>query len=81
MQTVLTIVACGAVLFLELLQYFPCLDVTFKNKLIRKTTKSIIGLRCRPGHLINQLMQLCTARTAWSESDQAVRAVHGCNSR
>ena len=26
-----------------------------------------------------QLMQLCTARTAWS-SDQAVRAVHSCNS-
>ena len=28
----------------------------------------------------NQLLQLCTARTAWSESDQAVRTVHGCNS-
>ena len=27
-----------------------------------------------------QLFQLCTARTAWSESDQAVRAVHSCNS-
>ena len=26
-----------------------------------------------------QLLQLCTARTAWSESDQAVRAVHSCN--
>ena len=25
-------------------------------------------------------MQLCTARTAWSDSDQAVRAVHSCNS-
>ena len=25
-----------------------------------------------------QLLQLCTARTAWSESDQAVRAVHIC---
>ena len=30
-----------------------------------------------PNH---QLLQLCTARTAWSDSDQAVRAVHGCNS-
>ena len=30
-----------------------------------------------PNH---QLMQLCTARTAWSNSDQAVRAVHSCNS-
>ena len=30
-----------------------------------------------PNH---QLLQLCTACTAWSESDQAVRAVHSCNS-
>ena len=27
----------------------------------------------------NQLLQLCTTRTAWSEWDQAVRAVHSCN--
>ena len=26
----------------------------------------------------HQLLQLCTVRTAWSESDQAVRAVHSC---
>ena len=30
-----------------------------------------------PSH---QLLQLCTARIAWSDSDQAVRAVHSCNS-
>ena len=30
-----------------------------------------------PNH---QLLQLCTACTAWSDSDQAVRAVHSCNS-
>ena len=30
-----------------------------------------------PNH---QLLQLCTAHTAWSESDQAVRAVHSCKS-
>ena len=30
-----------------------------------------------PNH---QLLQLCTARTAWSDSDQAVRVVHSCNS-
>ena len=30
-----------------------------------------------PNH---QLLQLCMARTAWSDSDQAVRAVHSCNS-
>ena len=28
-----------------------------------------------PNH---QLLQLCTARTAWSDLDQAVRAVHSC---
>ena len=30
-----------------------------------------------PNH---QLLQLSTASTAWSDSDQAVRAVHSCNS-
>ena len=30
-----------------------------------------------PNH---QLLQLCTACTAWSDSDQAVRAVHNCSS-
>ena len=30
-----------------------------------------------PNH---QLLQLCTAHTAWSDLDQAVRAVHSCNS-
>ena len=30
--------------------------------------------------MYNQLLQLCTARKAWSESDQDVRAVHSCNS-
>ena len=30
-----------------------------------------------PNH---QVLQLCTAGTAWSDSDQAVRAVHSCNS-
>ena len=31
-----------------------------------------------PNH---HLLQLCTARTAWSDLDQAVRAVHSLNSR
>ena len=30
-----------------------------------------------PNH---QLLQLCTARTVWPDSDQAVRTVHSCNS-
>ena len=28
----------------------------------------------------HQLLQLCTVRTVWSNSDQAVWAVHSCNS-
>ena len=28
----------------------------------------------------HQLLQLCTARIAWSESDQTVRTVHSCKS-
>ena len=28
----------------------------------------------------HQLFQLCTVRRAWSDSDQAVRAVHSCKS-
>ena len=28
----------------------------------------------------HQLLQLCTVRTAWSNSDQAMRAVHSCKS-
>ena len=28
----------------------------------------------------HQLLQLCTVRTAWSDSDQAFRAVHSCKS-
>ena len=28
----------------------------------------------------HQVLQLCMVRTAWSESDQAVRAVHSCKS-
>ena len=29
---------------------------------------------------IHQVLQGCTTRTAWSESDQAMQAVHSCNS-
>ena len=50
---------------------------------------SILVTNVKPGQIFviywakqvkNQLLQLCTARTAWSESDQAVRTVHSCNS-
>ena len=42
-----------------------------KTSLITKSDQS------GPNH---QLLQLCTACTAWSDSDQAVRAVHSCSS-
>ena len=40
-----------------------------ETSLLTKSDKS------RPNH---QLLQLCTPCTAWSDSDQAVRAVHSC---
>ena len=42
-----------------------------ETSLITKSDQS------RPNH---HLLQLCTAHTAWSDSDQAVRTVHSCNS-
>ena len=44
----------------------------------RTETSLITGSdRSRPNH---QILQLCTVCTAWSDSDQAVRAVHSCKS-
>ena len=45
----------------------------------KRTETSLIteSDQSRPNH---QLLQLCTARTAWSDSDQAVGAVHSCKS-
>ena len=40
-----------------------------ETSLITKSDQS------RPNH---QLLQLCTAHTAWSDVDQAVQAVHSC---
>ena len=41
----------------------------------KRTETSLIteSYQSGPNH---QLLQLCTARTVWSDSDQAVRAVH-----
>ena len=43
-----------------------CINVKF---LVKRSEKMFV----------NQLLQLCTAPTAWSESDQAVRTVHTCS--
>ena len=45
--------------------------------LLKRTETSLIteSDQSGPNH---QLLPLCTTRTAWSESDQAVRVVHSC---
>ena len=58
--------------------WFPLVSIcsqegsTFTEKYRNK-----LNYRIGPNH---QLLQLCMAHTAWSDSDQAVRAVHSCNS-
>ena len=57
-------------------QYFVATRIVH---LMKSTETSLIieSDQSGPNH---QLLQLCTASTAWSDSDQAVRAVHSCNS-
>ena len=45
----------------------------------KSTETSLITESDQSGHNL-QLLQLCTAHTAWSDSDQAVWAVHSCKS-
>ena len=45
-----------------------------------KSTETSLITESDQSGLYHQLLQLCTVRTAWSNTDQAVRAVHGCNS-
>ena len=47
--------------------------------LLKRTETSLITESDQRGPNHQQL-QLCTAHTAWSDSDQAVWAVHSCNS-
>ena len=53
--------------------------VATRVHLLKSTETSLIteSDQSGPNH---QLLQLCTANTSWSDSDQAVRAVHSCNS-
>ena len=60
----------SAIAFDETSSYWSALKRT-ETSLITKSDQS------GPNH---HLLQLCTARTAWSDSDQAVRAMHSCNS-
>ena len=45
-----------------------------------KSTKTSLITESDQSKANYQLLQLCTASTAWSNSDQAVRAVHSCHS-
>ena len=51
-----------------------------KNMVFENTSTSTVAMIKSLSSELNQLLQLCTAHTAWSDSDQAVRAVHSCNS-
>ena len=57
-------------------QYF----VTTRVVHLPKRTKTNLITEWDQNGPNHQLLLLCTALTAWSESDQAVRAVHSCNS-
>ena len=46
----------------------------------KSTETSLISTESDQSGPNHQLLQLCTASTAWSDSDQALRAVHTCNS-
>ena len=54
--------------------------VTTRVVYLPKRTKTSLITKSDQSGPNNQLLQLCTTCTAWSDSDQAVRAVHSCNS-
>ena len=54
--------------------------VTTRVVHLPKRTETSIITESDQSRANHQLLQLCTVRTAWSDSDQAVRAVHSCKS-
>ena len=52
--------------------------VTTRVVHLPKRTETSLITESDPSGPNHQLLQLCTARTAWSESNQAVRAMHSC---
>ena len=52
--------------------------VTTRVVHLPKSTKTSLITESDQSGPNHQLLQLCTARTAWSDSDQVVRAVHSC---
>ena len=55
-------------------------SVTTRVVHLPKRTETSLITKSDQSRANHQLLQLCTARTAWSDSDQAVRAVHSCKS-
>ena len=47
---------------------------------LQKSTETSLITESDQGGPNHQLLQLCMASTAWSDTDQAVQAVHSCNS-
>ena len=45
-----------------------------------KRTETSLIIESDQSGAYHQLLQLCTVRTAWSDSDQALRAAHSCKS-
>ena len=54
--------------------------VTTRVVHLSKRTETSFITESDQSRAYHQLLQLCTVRTAWSDSDQAVRAVHSCKS-
>ena len=54
--------------------------VTTRVVHLPKSTETSLITESDQSRLNHQVLQLCTAGTAWSDSDQAVRAMHSCNS-
>ena len=54
--------------------------VTTRVVHLPKRTETSLITESHQSRANHQLLQLCTVRTAWSDSDQAVRAVHSCKS-
>ena len=54
--------------------------VTMRVVHLPKRTETSLIIESDQSRANHQLLQLCTVRTAWSNSDQAVRAVHSCKS-
>ena len=55
-------------------------SVTTRVVHLPKRTETSLITESDQSRANHQLWQLCTARTVWTDSDQAVRAVHSCKS-